>query len=37
MILLPDGVTAFLNSQIRGGQQIYKTTKDKLWNELREG
>ena len=32
-----DGVTAFLNSQIRGGQQIYKTTKDKLWDELAEG
>jgi len=32
-----DGVTAFLNSQIRGGQQIYKTTKDKLWDELGEG
>jgi hypothetical protein len=32
-----DGVTAFLNSQIRGGQQIYKTTKDTLWDELAEG
>ena len=32
-----DGVTAFLNGQIRGGQQIYKTTKDKLWDELGEG
>ena len=32
-----DGVTAFLNSQIRGGQQIYKTTRDKLWTELQEG
>lgn len=32
-----DGVTAFLNGQIKGGQQIYKTTKDKLWNELGEG
>ncbi len=31
-----DGVTAFLNSQIRGGQQIYKTTRDKLWTELQE-
>ena len=32
-----DGVTAFLNSQIRGGKEIYKTTKDKLWIELQEG
>lgn len=32
-----DGVTAFLNSQIRGGQQIYKTTKDKLWDDLYDG
>jgi len=30
-------VTAFLNGQIKGGQQIYKTTKDKLWDELGEG
>lgn len=31
-----DGVTAFLNSQIRGGQQIYKSTKDRLWDDLQE-
>lgn len=31
-----DGVTAFLNSQIRGGQQIFKSTKDRLWDDLQE-
>ncbi len=32
-----DGVTAFLNGQIAGGQKIFQTTKDKLWNELADG
>ena len=29
-----DGVTAFLQSQIRGGREIFESTKDKLYTDL---